>query len=119
MLGLLQPAAAQIPPGFPAPMPHPRKELRVIVFAGGFNLPLLVFEWNEYFTRQGLEIRLTNTPGSIYQMTNLIAGNYDMAMTALDNVVTYDKGQGQVPVPPNPDLVAIVGSADAFLSLIT
>jgi ABC-type nitrate/sulfonate/bicarbonate transport system substrate-binding protein len=118
VLGLL-PAAAQTPPGFPTPMPHPLRELRVIVFAGGFNLPLWVAERNGYFTSQGLEIRLTNTPGSIYQMTNLLAGNYDIAMTAIDNVVAYDEGQGQVPVPPNPDLIAVLGSDDAFLSLIT
>ncbi len=119
ILGLLPPALAQTPPGFPAPMPHPLKELRVIVFAGGFNLPLWVADRNGYFARQGLQVRLTNTPGSIYQLTNLIAGNYDIGMAAIDNVIAYDEGQGEAPVPPNPNLVAVLGSDDAFLSLLT
>lgn len=112
-------AHSQSPPGFPAPMPHPLTVLRVIVFAGGFNLPLWVAERQGYFTREGLEVRLTNTPGSVYQITNLLAGNYDIAMTAIDNVVAYDEGQGEAPVPPNPDLFALLASDDAFLSLLT
>jgi len=116
---LSSPLRAQSPSGFPAPMPHPLTELRVIVFAGGFNLPVWVAERQGYFTQQGLEVRLTNTPGSVYQMTNLLAGNYDIAMTAIDNIVAYDEGQGEAPIPPNPDLFAFLGSDDAFLSLLT
>ncbi len=111
-------ARAQVPAGFPAPMPHPLTDLRVIVFAGGFNLPLWVADRNGYFAQQGLQLRLTNTPGSIYQITNLLAGNYGIAMTAIDNVIAYDEGQGEAPVPPNPDLFAFLGSDDAFLSLL-
>lgn len=112
-------ARAQNPPGFPAPMPHPLHELRVIVFAGGFNLPLWVADRNGYFAQNGLKVQLTNTPGSIYQLTNLIAGTYDIGMTAIDNVVAYDEGQGEAAVPPNPDLFAFLGSDDGFLSLLT
>ena len=100
-------------------MPHPLTELRVIVFASGFNLPVWVAERQDYFTQQGLEVRLTNTPGSVYQITNLLAGNYDIAMTAIDNDVAYDEGQGEAPIPPDPGLSAFLGSDDAFLSLLT
>lgn len=94
-------ARAQIPSGLPTPMPHPLATLRVIVFAGGFNLPLWVADRNGYCAEQGLQTRLTNTPGSVYQMTKLLAGNYDIAMTTIDNVVAYDEGQGEVPIPPS------------------
>ncbi len=110
-------AAAQAPP--PAPNPHPLIRLRVIGFAGGFNLPLWVGDRNGYFDRQGLEMRLSFTPNSVYQMTNLLAGNYDIAMTAIDNVVAYDEGQGEAPIGSDPELAAFLGSDDAFLSLVT
>ncbi|HEY5300726.1 MAG TPA: ABC transporter substrate-binding protein [Acetobacteraceae bacterium] len=110
-------ARAQAPP--PAPNPHPLTTIRVIGFAGGFNLPLWVAERNGYFDRQGLEMRLSFTPNSVYQMTNLLAGNYDVAMTAIDNVVAYDEGQGEAPIGPDPELFAFLGSDDAFLSLVT
>lgn len=108
---------AQVPP--PAPNPHPLTTIRVIGFAGGFNLPLWVAERNGYFDRQGLEMRLSFTPNSVYQMTNLLAGNFDVAMTAIDNVVAYDEGQGEAPIGPNPELFGFLGSDDAFLSLVT
>ncbi len=112
-------APAAKPSAAPMAMPHPLKQLSVITFAGGTNLPLWVAERQGFFAKQGLEIRTTFTPGSIYQMSNLIAGTYDIAMTALDNVVAYDEGQGEWPVPPNPDLVAVLGADDYFLSLVT
>ncbi len=107
---------AQNPP--PTPNPHPLTELRVIAFAGGFNLPIWAAERQGYFAREGLDVRLSFTPNSIYQMTNLLAGNYDLAMTAIDNVVAYDEGQGEAPIGPDPQLVAVLGSDDAFLSLV-
>ena len=115
--GGLAAARAQNPP--PVPNPHPLTTIRVIAFAGGFNLPLWVAERNGYFARQGLEMRLGFTPNSVYQMTNLLAGNFDVAMTAIDNVVAYDEGQGEAPIGPDPDLFAFLGSDDAFLSLMT
>ena len=110
------PAPAPVPA--PAPMPHPLHELSVITFAGGVDLPLWVAEREGYFAKQGLDVRITYTPGSVYQMSNLIAGKYDVAMTALDNVVAYDEGEGEWPVPPNPDVVAVLGANDYFLSLV-
>ncbi|MDE2583237.1 MAG: ABC transporter substrate-binding protein [Rhodospirillales bacterium] len=102
----------------PAPMPHPLHPFSVITFAGGTDLPLWVAERQGYFAKQGLDVHITYTPGSIYQMSNLIAGRYDLAMTALDNVVAYDEGQGEWPVPANPDVVAVLGADDYFLSLV-
>ena len=112
--GLATAAAQQ-----PAPNPHPLTTLRVIAFAGGFNLPLWVAERNGYFDHQGLELRLSFTPNSVFQMTNLLAGNFDIAMTAIDNLVAYDEGQGEAPIAPDPALAAFLGSDDAFLSLVT
>ncbi len=110
------PAAPVAPP--PAPMPHPLHKLSVIAFAGGTELPLWVAERQGYFAKRGLDVRITDAPSLSYQMSNLIAGTYDVAMTALDNVVAYDEGQGAWPVGPNPDVVAVLGADDGFLSLV-
>ncbi len=101
------------------PLPIRLLSLSVITFAGGTDLPLWVAQRQGFFARQGLEVQLSYTPGSVYQMSNLIAGHYDIAMTALDNVVAYDEGQGAWPTPTNPDLVAVLGANDYFLSLVS
>ncbi|MBW4093487.1 MAG: ABC transporter substrate-binding protein [Proteobacteria bacterium] len=103
----------------PMALAHPLKPLSVITFAGGFDLPLWVAERQGYFTAHGLDVRITYTPGSIYEMSNLIAGTYDIGMAAFDNVVAYDEGQGAWPVPANPDVVAVLGEDDGFLSLVS
>ena len=40
---------------------------------------------------------LTPTPNSVFQLTNLIDGKFDIAMTAIDNVVAYNENQGEAP----------------------
>lgn len=114
------PVAAQTsstPP--PVPHPSPLRTLRVIGFAGGFNLPIWAAERQGFFATEGLRVDLHFTPSSTYQMTQLLAGNFDIAMTALDNVVAYQEGQNEAPIGPNPDLFAFFGSDNAFLSLVS
>lgn len=49
-----------------------------------------------YFARLGLDIRTVQVTGSVQQMSGLLAGEYDLAYTAIDNVIAYDeKGQGE------------------------
>jgi ABC-type nitrate/sulfonate/bicarbonate transport system substrate-binding protein len=105
----------------PAPVPHPRplRDVRVITFGGASNLPIWAAQRQGFFADEGLEVRLTFTPNSAYQMTQLLAGNYDIAMTAIDNVVAYQEGQNEAPIGPNPDLVAFAGTDNAFLSLVS
>jgi len=47
----------------------------VIVFPGGFNWPLWVAQEKGYFAKGGIEVKLTPTPNSVFQLTNLIEGN--------------------------------------------
>ncbi len=92
--------------------------LRVIVFPGGFNLPLWVAQEQGYFAGGALAVELTPTPSSTFQLTHLIGGEFDIAMTAMDNVIAYDEGQGEVQVHGNPDLFAFMGGDSGFLRLI-
>ena len=39
-------------------------------------------------------------------MAGLIDGDYDIAMTAADNVVAYVEGQGEAEFQADPDLIA-------------
>src|SRR5262249_15550996 len=97
---------------------QPLQTLDVNVFPAGFNLPLWVAQDKGFFARNGLEVGLIATPNSVKQMTGLIDGEFDIAMTAIDNVIAYMEGQGEAPTRSMPDVVAVMGSSSGFLSLI-
>src|SRR6202140_2446337 len=85
------------------------KRLEVIVFAGGFNWPIWAAQKQGYFAQSNVAVHLTPTPGSEFQLKNLIEGKFDLAMTAIDNVIAYTEGQGEAPVSVTPDLVVVMG----------
>src|SRR5262249_18803961 len=95
------------------------ESLSVIVFPGGFNWPIWVAQDKGYFASDGIEVNLTNTPNSVFQMTNLIEGKFDIAMTAVDNVIAYEEGQGEVAVSRKPDLFVFMGGSPSIPSLAT
>jgi ABC-type nitrate/sulfonate/bicarbonate transport system substrate-binding protein len=92
--------------------------ISVIVFPGGFNWPIWVAQEKGYFADNGIEAKLTNTPNSVFQLTGLIEGRFDIGMTAIDNVVAYMEGQGEAQVSTQPDLVTFMGADNGFLSLV-
>jgi ABC-type nitrate/sulfonate/bicarbonate transport system substrate-binding protein len=92
--------------------------LSVIVFPGGFNWPIWVAQEKGYFANHGVEVKLTNTPNSVFQLTGLIEGRFDIGMTAIDNVIAYMEGQGEAQVSVQPDLVTFMGADNGFLSLV-
>jgi ABC-type nitrate/sulfonate/bicarbonate transport system substrate-binding protein len=55
----------------------------------------------------------------VFQLTGLIEGRFDIAMTAIDNVVAYMEGQGEAPVNRQPDIFAFMGGDNGFLNLVT
>lgn len=89
----------------------------VIVFPGGFNWPLWIAQDKGYFAKGGIEVKLTPTPNSVFQLTNLIEGKFDIGVTAIDNVVAYMEGQGEAPVASQPDLFVFMGGDNGLLSL--
>jgi ABC-type nitrate/sulfonate/bicarbonate transport system substrate-binding protein len=104
------------------PAPAARAEaptLEVIVFAGGFNWPIWAAQKQGYFAANGINVHLTPTPGSEYRLKNLIEGKFDLAMTAIDNVIAYMEGQGEARVEVEPDLVVVMGGDNGFLRLVT
>jgi ABC-type nitrate/sulfonate/bicarbonate transport system substrate-binding protein len=89
----------------------------VIVFPGGFNWPIWIAQDKGYFAAGGIEVVLTPTPNSVFQLTNLIDGKFDIAMTAIDNVIAYMEGQGEAKTESEPDLIVFMGGDNGFLSL--
>src|SRR5205807_3025851 len=75
--------------------PAPPKTVNVIVFPGGFNWPIWVAEEKGFFANNALDVKVTPTPSSVFQLTNLIEGKFDIAMTAIDNLIAYREGQGE------------------------
>ena len=93
-------------------------DITVNVFPGGFNWPLFVAREKGFFARNDLRVALQDTPNSVAQMTGLSAGRFEIAMTAIDNIVAYVEGQGEAPIGPQPEFRAVMGSDSGFLSLV-
>ncbi|TMG84694.1 MAG: ABC transporter substrate-binding protein [Betaproteobacteria bacterium] len=108
-------ASMLIIPTTPAQSPA---RLEVIVFPGGFNWPIWVAQEKGFFRENGVEVNITLTPGSVFQLVNLIDGKFDIAITAIDNLIAYREGQGEDP-KLGPDLIAVMGCDQGFLKLVT
>jgi ABC-type nitrate/sulfonate/bicarbonate transport system substrate-binding protein len=93
-------------------------QVTVNVFPGGFNWPSFVAQDKGFFERNGIRVALQFTPGSVAQMTGLADGKFDIAITAVDNIVAYVEGQGEAPIGPQPEFFAFMGSDSGFLSLV-
>ena len=88
------------------------------VFPGGFNWPSFVAQDKGFFESNGIRVTLQFTPSSVAQMTGLAEGKFDIAITAVDNIVAYVEGQGEAPIGPQPEFFAFMGSDSGFLSLV-
>jgi ABC-type nitrate/sulfonate/bicarbonate transport system substrate-binding protein len=103
-------------------MPHQASDLPVVtvnVFPGGFNWGVYVGQDKGFFVQHGITVEMHGTPNSVTQMTDFAQGKFDIAMTAVDNIVAYVEGQGEAPIGPQPDFMAVMGSDSGFLSLVT
>ncbi|MFM8548819.1 MAG: ABC transporter substrate-binding protein [Betaproteobacteria bacterium] len=92
------------------------KELSVIVFPGGFNWPIWVGQDKGFFARHGVKVNTVNTPNSRFQLVGMIEGKFDIAMTAIDNLIAYREGQGGVDLDAS-ELIAVMGADNGFLRL--
>jgi ABC-type nitrate/sulfonate/bicarbonate transport system substrate-binding protein len=100
----------------------PQQDLPVVtvnVFPGGFNWGLYVGQDQGFFAEHGIAIEMQGTPNSVTQMTDFSQGKFDIAMTAVDNIVAYVEGQGEAAIGSQPDFMAVMGSDSGFLSLVT
>ena len=94
-----------------------QQTLQVNVFPGGFNWPIWVAQERGMFAKNGVDPKIILTPNSVAQLTGLIDGKFDIAMTAIDNLIAYREGQGEAKVD-GPDLIAVMGADNGFLRLV-
>lgn len=92
--------------------------VNMIAFGGGYSLPAWVAQRQGFFARHGIAVNITHTPNSVYLMQNLIEGRFDLTVTAMDNLVAYQEGQGEATYAGTCDLVAFMGVDDSFQSLM-
>lgn len=91
--------------------------VRVIFFGVAGNLPVWAGINKGFFARENLNVTATVTPGSVYMMQHLNAGDFDIAHTSIDNCVAYDEGAGEVALTPPGDFVAVMGGDTGLLSV--
>jgi ABC-type nitrate/sulfonate/bicarbonate transport system substrate-binding protein len=91
--------------------------LKVIVFPNTIQLPLYVGDALGIFADHNLAIERTIMPTSTFQITRLAAGEFDIAIGAVDNIVAYQEGQG-AEILKDPDLFAFMGVARMNLQLV-
>jgi len=96
----------------------PLMTLRVLVFDGGWNLPLWAAQRNGSFEAEGLAVQLIYPPSSGFLVASVLDGKSDIAFAAIDNVIAYQEGQGEAKVADNPDLFAFMGGDGGFISIV-
>ena len=92
--------------------------LRVISFPGGANLPLWVAEYTGLFAREHLAVIVTPAPNSVVLVQSLVGNEEDIALSAFDNVVAYQEGQGEVKLVVTPDFFAFMGFSRGSVRLV-
>jgi ABC-type nitrate/sulfonate/bicarbonate transport system substrate-binding protein len=90
----------------------------MIGFGGATNLPVWLAIDRGLFEKHGLKVTLDRTPGSKQQIADIMAGKYQFATTAFDNIVAYTEGQGSAKYD-NFDLVAILGVHSGLNSVVS
>jgi ABC-type nitrate/sulfonate/bicarbonate transport system substrate-binding protein len=95
-----------------------QQTVEVVLFAGTSALPVYVAKDKGFFAREGLNVNITPTPNSGFQMSNLIAGKFNIAGTAVDNLIAYMEGQGTAKVDREPDLITIMGLSSTELTIV-
>ena len=65
-----------------------------VSFFPGANWVLLIAQNEGFFAREKLDVHFNPVHGSVEQINNMMSGKADLGLTAFDNVVAYDAGQG-------------------------
>ncbi len=95
-----------------------KKDITLNAFRSSSLWPIWAAQKQGYFGKHGLTIKMVYTQNSTSQMIGLIKGEFDMANTALDNVIAYSEGEGSPDAPKEADLAAFIGGNNGTLTLI-
>ena len=95
-----------------------RSKIKLIGFPGTGLLPLFVGSDMGFFGKRDIELQLERTPSSMYQAQKLVAGEFDIGCSAVDNFIAYQEGAGEVELDKKPDLFVFMGSTRIELSFV-
>jgi ABC-type nitrate/sulfonate/bicarbonate transport system substrate-binding protein len=93
-------------------------KVRIISFPGTGNTPIFVGLEKGLFSAHGVDVALETTPSSMYQAQKLVAGEFDMACTAMDNVIAYQENAGEAELDREPDLFIIASATQIEVSFV-
>ncbi len=93
-------------------------EIRVVLFGGIMATGIYVAQDTGLFAQENLEVSVKDTPNSIYLMTELVKGNYDIAQASIDNFFAYQSGQGAAELDREPELRVVMGGSTMKLDLV-
>ncbi|HEU0071777.1 MAG TPA: ABC transporter substrate-binding protein [Alphaproteobacteria bacterium] len=108
-------ARAQEIPTAPQAGPAP---LEMMSFPGTVNLPVWVAQDKGFFTKNGVAVKLVRATSVANQITDVMAGKYPLFITAMDNIVAYQEGQGSAPLAQPADMFAFMGVHRGLNSLV-
>lgn len=111
---VVAPALAQAPEH----VAEPAAPLEMVGFRGAANLPVWVAQDKGFFAKNGVTLKLVGTQGVAAQITDVMAGKYPLFITAIDNIVAYQEGQGTATLPAPPDMFAFMGMHHGLNSLV-
>lgn len=94
------------------------REIRLVLFGGIMATGIYVAEDTGLFAKENLRVSIKNTPNSIYLVTELVKGNYDIAQASIDNFFAYQSGQGAAPLDRAPDIRVVMGGTTMKLDLV-
>ncbi len=94
------------------------KGLSVITFPGTGNIVHFVGDEKGFYAAEGIEVAMTPTPNSVFQITEFVKGTFDIASTAIDNIVAYSEGQGAAKLDRDPDMFVFMGGAQIELPFV-
>jgi ABC-type nitrate/sulfonate/bicarbonate transport system substrate-binding protein len=92
--------------------------VRFISFPGTGNTPIFIGREKGLFAKHGVDVVLETTPSSMYQAQKLVAGEFDMACTAMDNVIAYQEHAGEAELSREPDLFIIASATQIEVSFV-
>src|SRR5438045_3992004 len=61
--------------------------LKVMVFSGVQNMPIIVAQSKGYFTKRGLNVEVLNAPSSVALRSGLMEGKHQIVHGGVDNAV--------------------------------
>src|SRR5690348_18351220 len=84
----------------------------------GASWVLMIGQNEGFFAREKLDVHLDPIHGSVEQINGMMSGKYDLGLTALDNIIGYDAGQGSSEVKQPTDLFAFMGGEQLAMQFI-